>query len=102
MLHVRVFCIPAHILLQRHNSQWLNYDSYSVVYKCWKVNPDERPSFETLSSTFDEKMQAVAGYLELKMVFESQGGREFVAIMITYSLCHSLLQDPEVMVMKSW
>ena len=49
-----------------------------MVYKCWKVDPDERPSFETLSSTFDEKMQAVAGYLELKMVFDSQGGREFV------------------------
>ena len=50
------------------------------MYKCWKVDPDERPSFEALSSTFDEKMQAVAGYLELKMVFESQGGREFVVI----------------------
>ena len=47
-----------------------------MVYKCWKVDPDERPSFETLSLTFDEKMQAVAGHLELKMVFESQGGRE--------------------------
>ena len=70
-----------------------------MVYKCWKVDPDERPSFEALSSTFDEKMQAVAGYLELKMVFESQGGREFV-VMITFLLCHSLLQ--EVMVMKSW
>ena len=53
-----------------------------MVYKCWKVNPDERPSFETLSLTFDEKMQAVAGYLELKMVFESQGGRrEFVVYL---------------------
>ena len=49
-----------------------------MVYKCWKVDPDERPSFEALSSTFDEKMQAVAGYLELKMVVESQGGREYV------------------------
>ena len=47
-----------------------------MVYKCWKVDPDERPSFEALSSIFDEKMQAVAGYLELKMVFESQGVRE--------------------------
>ena len=69
-----------------------------MVYKCWKVDPDERPSFEALSSIFDEKMQAVAGYLELKMVFESQGAWE--GILITYPLCHSLLQ--EVMVMKPW
>ena len=55
-----------------------------MVYKCWKVDPDERPSFEALSSIFDEKMQAVAGYLELKMVFESQGAWE--GILITYPL----------------
>ena len=58
-------------------SRWLNYYSYSVVYKCWKVDPDERPCFETLSLTFDEKLQAVAGYLELKMVLESQGRKKF-------------------------
>ena len=77
MLHVYFAYQLAHISCCKDaDSQWLNYDSYSVVYKCWKVDPDERPSFETLSSTFDEKMQAVAGYLELKMVFESQGVRE--------------------------
>ena len=53
-----------------------------MVYKCWKVDPDERPSFEALSSTFDEKMQAVAGYLELKMVFESQGAWEGICCYI--------------------
>ena len=50
-----------------------NLFSYSLMYKCWKFSPDERPNFETLSSSFEEVLHSVSGYLELKMVLKSKG-----------------------------
>ena len=50
--------------------------SYSVMYKCWKFFPDERPAFDALSSSFMERLQAVAGYLELTMSLEANEGRK--------------------------
>ena len=51
----------------------LYFCSFSTIYKCWKLSPDDRPSFEALSSAICGRLQAVAGYMEVQMVLESQG-----------------------------
>ena len=50
-----------------------HFFSYSLMYKCWKISPGERPTFEALSLNFMERLQEVSGYLELRMVLESEG-----------------------------
>ena len=47
--------------------------SFSIVYKCWKASPEDRPAFEELSASLIAKLESVAGYLELNMVLEPQG-----------------------------
>ena len=47
--------------------------SFSTVYKCWRASPEERPSFEELTSTLERRLEAVATYMELKMVLETPG-----------------------------
>ena len=46
----------------------LYFCSFSTIYKCWKLSPDDRPSFEALSSAICGSLQAVAGYMEVQMV----------------------------------
>ena len=38
----------------------LTFCRYSVMEKCWKFSPDERPGFEKLLETFDLLLQTVA------------------------------------------
>ncbi len=52
--------------------------SYSIMCECWKSSPDERPTFEVLSSNLEERLQEVSGYLELRMELESKGSSWFV------------------------
>ena len=48
------------------------------MYKCWKLSADDRPPFETLSSAFNRRLQAVAGYIEVQMVLELQGNMTII------------------------
>ncbi len=36
--------------------------------KCWKVDPEERPTFSQLSSIVERLLTGIAGYTELGMV----------------------------------
>ena len=38
------------------------------MVKCWAIDPNNRPTFEKLSSTLSNLLQIAAGYLELSMV----------------------------------
>ncbi len=33
--------------------------SYIIIQKCWKKTPDDRPTFDKLSSQFNTKLQAL-------------------------------------------
>ena len=54
--------------------------SFSIIYKCWKLSPDDRPPFEALTSAFNRHLQAVAGYMEVQMVLELQGNMTIIII----------------------
>ena len=41
--------------------------SFSIMVKCWTLNPEDRPSFRELISDIDKMLQRAAGYLELNM-----------------------------------
>ena len=43
--------------------------------KCWKSSPEDRLTFEGLSSLFDARLQSIAGYMELRMVLEQPQGK---------------------------
>ena len=51
--------------------------SFSVMIKSWALTPDDRPTFEKLSSTLDRLLQLSAGYLELGMQLQRQDQEEF-------------------------
>ena len=42
--------------------------SFSVMVKCWALDPNDRPNFEKLATSMGKLLQAAAGYLELNMV----------------------------------
>ena len=46
----------------------LHLNSFSIMKKCWALNPEDRPGFEKLSSTLGKLIETAAGYLELSMV----------------------------------
>ena len=37
------------------------------MLQCWKENPEERPSFSELVSNVSQKLEAVAGYMDVVM-----------------------------------
>ena len=39
-----------------------------VMRKCWREDPEERPTFSQLSSIVDKLLTSIAGYTELGMV----------------------------------
>ncbi len=41
--------------------------------KCWKLAPDDRPSFEDLSALLDQRLQTLAGYMNLAMALQPEG-----------------------------
>lgn len=47
------------------------------MIKSWALDPDDRPTFEKLSSTLDRLLQLLAGYLELGMQLQPQQQDEY-------------------------
>ena len=43
----------------------LSTDRYSMMKKCWKADPNERPTFATLVSELDRMLTVATDYLEL-------------------------------------
>ncbi len=46
------------------------YSSYIIIQKCWKNSPDDRLTFDTLSTMFNAKIQAIAISSETDMDLE--------------------------------
>ncbi len=46
------------------------YSSYIIIQKCWKNSPDDRPTFDTLSTMFNAKIQAITISSETDMDLE--------------------------------
>ena len=38
---------------------------YTVMKKCWEMEPDNRPSFKELYTTTSQYIEQIAGYLDL-------------------------------------
>ena len=47
------------------------------MVKSWALDPNDRPTFEKLSSTLDQLLQLLAGYLELGMQLPPQHQDEY-------------------------
>ena len=48
--------------------------SFAVLFKCWKASPDDRPTFEALSTTFGSLLDSAPGYMDNSiMVLEPEG-----------------------------
>ena len=41
--------------------------SFSMMVRCWALNPADRPTFKQLNATMDELLQTATGYSEFKM-----------------------------------
>ena len=46
------------------------------MVKCWTLDPEDRPTFEKLSTTLEKLLQIAAGYPELNMVLLSPGNAD--------------------------
>ena len=57
-----------HSVRKALNCQSRDSYSFSMIMKCWTLEPEDRPTFKELSSDIDELLQTAAGYLELNMV----------------------------------
>ena len=49
---------------------FLSLSSYSIICKCWKHSPDDRPFFNELSSCLEAKLHSVCDYMEIEMVLD--------------------------------
>lgn len=56
--HVR----DGHVMTQPTHCRW---ELYRLMRSCWNPNPNERPSFEQLSSDLDSLIKLNAGYIDL-------------------------------------
>ena len=50
--------------------------SSAVMRKCWRVSPEERPTFSELCSLVDRLLMSIAGYTELSMVLPQPADTE--------------------------
>ena len=41
--------------------------SYAIVCECWAKNPDNRPHFHELVTTFSGSLESIAGYLDFSL-----------------------------------
>ena len=46
------------------------------MVKCWAFDPEDRPTFEKLSTTLEKLLHMAAGYLELNMVLLPPGSAD--------------------------
>ncbi len=47
---------------------YITSPSSVVMRKCWREDPEERPTFSQLSSIVERLLASIAGYSELSMV----------------------------------
>ncbi|GAB1604720.1 proto-oncogene tyrosine-protein kinase receptor Ret-like [Argonauta hians] len=53
-------------------------EMYAIMQKCWKTEPEERPSFHDLANIFDKILQERTGYLDLEGSREKSNSVESV------------------------
>ena len=53
-------------------------NSYEMMMQCWKMSPEDRPTFKELYSSVSKFIERIAGYLEIGFnPFTAAGGGEF-------------------------
>ena len=52
-----LFSNTCHLLFQ--------HCSYEIMMQCWKMSPEDRPTFEEICSSVSKIIERVAGYLEI-------------------------------------
>ena len=48
--------------------------SFSIMVRCWALNPEDRPTFKQLNTTMDELLQTAEGYAEFNMSLQQPTG----------------------------
>ena len=43
----------------------MNTHSYEIMMQCWKMSPEDRPTFKEICSNVSKFIERVAGYLEI-------------------------------------
>ena len=43
----------------------MNTHSYEIMMQCWKMSPEDRPTFKEICSNVAKFIERVAGYLEI-------------------------------------
>ena len=43
----------------------VNTHSYEIMMQCWKMSPEDRPTFKEIYSSVSKFIERVAGYLEI-------------------------------------
>ena len=57
---------------------------YSIMRKCWRADPAQRPTFSELGSILDRFLQLVADYTELTMTLPArEADQEYKDVQIT-------------------
>ena len=57
---------------------------YSIMRRCWRADPAQRPTFSDLASILDRFLQLVADYTELTMTLPvSEADPEYEDVKIT-------------------
>ena len=44
----------------------MNTHSYEIMLQCWKLSPEDRPTFEQICSNVSKFIERIAGYLEIE------------------------------------
>ena len=55
-----------------------------VMRKCWREDPEERPTFSQLSSIVERLLASISGYTELGMVLVDTSQEEELSKCINY------------------
>lgn len=55
--------------------------SYSIMHKCWKPQPEERPTFEELASILGKLLESSAGYMEINMALVANESKIMLILM---------------------
>ena len=61
------------------------FDRYMLMKKCWKLEPQQRPTFSELLASLDKTLTTVADYMELSMTLRQPELEEQRYVEITSS-----------------
>ena len=69
----------------KKNSLFFNFVRYQLMLNCWKEDPNERPTFESVTKSLENMMLEDTPYLDLETLDESK----------SYYCCDQLSDDDD-------